>query len=389
MKRVVILTGHFPGQNRQTSMLWVSHHLQRMGWHVTHVSVGYSWVSVLKRDIRLSSLNRKPDIGHRVLTGTLSSLHALPPVHPFRTPSKAINRLLKPLWPIFAAHWRPRIRAPLARTDLVICESGLPVLLAPILAEYAPNVPRIFRVNDDVSLLNAPEVLIHAEEANARCFTRISTASPLLADRFAGHGNVTCDPMGIPHHLLKNVPSSPYSSVGTKAVCAGSTQIDLDALSRIADQRPNWDIHVLGRLRQRPPKRTNITWHGEQSFEVTLGHIAHADIGLAPYIDAPGIEYQTTNSNRMLLYRHFGLPILGPDRLCHPRAPQIIGYGDPDALTQCETRPKQPELIPDWSELAIRLAQNGVTDPPRDTATVPSIAVKSRMKTVPALASKA
>lgn len=60
-----------------------------------------------------------------------------------------------------------------------------------------------------------------------------------------------------------------------------------------------------------------------------LDFIAYADVGLAPYIDKPGIEYQTINSNRMLLYRSYGLPILGPDRLCNPTVPNIIGYSEP------------------------------------------------------------
>ncbi|MEO9969119.1 MAG: hypothetical protein ABJG15_04675 [Hyphomonadaceae bacterium] len=68
-----------------------------------------------------------------------------------------------------------------------------------------------------------------------------------------------------------------------------------------------------------------------------LGHISHADISLTLYRDEPGDAYQTTNSNRTLLYSHPELPILVPDRLYRPGVPSIIGYYSPPALARCET----------------------------------------------------
>jgi 2-beta-glucuronyltransferase len=252
-------------------------------------------------------------------------------------------------------------------------------------------VDRIYRVNDDLRLLGAPQGLIKAEQDLAHHFTRISTASPILAQRFAHHSHVTLDPMGIPRALTDAPQPNPYTprSDHKIAVCAGTTQLDMTALDRIAKSRPNWDIHVLGRLKSEPVQRHNITWHGEQSFQTTLAHVAHADIGLAPYNAHPGIEYQTTNSNRMLLYRHFGLPILGPDQLCTLHTPMTFGYSMQNALARCETTPKKPEHIADWSQLAERLTQNGVTLPPKDVSTEPETAEKPRVKTVPALTSSA
>ena len=129
----------------------------------------------------------------------------------------------------------------------------------------------------------------------------------------------------------------------------------------------------------RPNTPPNITFHGEISFEEVLDFIAYADIGLAPYIDKPGIEYQTTNSNRMLLYRYYGLPILGPDRLCNPTVPNIIGYSEPNALDRCEVLKRQPETIPDLSELALSLVQNGEIEPPTDVSYDPETSVWLRM----------
>lgn len=390
MKRAVLLTGHFPFQKRRPSMLWVSHHLRAAGWHMTHVTVGYSWLSKIFGDVRLAALDSPPHYGIHHHGPNLTSIYSLPPIHPVHTGNRLANSLLEPCFRLFLNHWRPRLRTPLSRANLVICESGPPVLLGPLLAEQAPQAARIHRVSDDIRLLNAPDIQLRAEQ-NHRPFTRISTASPHIAARFTGHPNVTLDPIGIPHADVRVSTADPYPRprTGPIAVCAGTTLLDIPALTRVANARPNWQVHVLGRLRQTPPALPNITWHGEQDFESTLAHIAHADIGLAPYLDEPGIEYQTTNSNRILLYRHHGLPTLGPDRLCHPTLPSIIGYNSLNALDRCETWLPKPESVPDWAELAQRLCQNSVTEPPEVTSTPPDTVTNPRVNTVPEFACKA
>jgi 2-beta-glucuronyltransferase len=370
MKRAVILTGHFPFQKRGGSILWVSEHLQKMGWHVTHATVGYSWLSLLKPDPRIAALGYTPKHGARIVTNTLTTIYSLSPIHPLRTKFPMINKFLDAYSGLFKSHWDRKLRGPLTNADLVICESGAPILLAPLLTKYAPNAARIYRVNDNIRLLNAPNVLIKAEHKNQSHFTRISSANLGLIRPFEHH-NKTIDPMGIPLDRISKSRPSPYTFTKDKkiAVCAGTTQLDGHALAKIAQQRPNWQIHILGRIKpNQVPTAPNIMYHGEQEFDTLLAYVQHADIGLAPYIDSKGIEYQTTNSNRMLLYRHHGLPILGPDRLCDRNMPSIIGYSDPNALDRCEAMQRQPEAINDWSTLAIALSQNPEIVPPTVTS---------------------
>jgi 2-beta-glucuronyltransferase len=375
MKRAVIITGHFPFQKRRGSILWVSHHLQKMGWHVTHVTVGYSWLSHIKTDQRLLALGYKPKQGQHIQSNTLTTIYGLSPLHPVRSGRPFADKILSSFCGLFTTYWGPKLRKPLAVADLVICESGAPVLLAPLISKYAPRAARIYRVNDDIHLLNAPDYLLDAEVENQHHFTRISSANQGLTKRFS-HKNVTLDPMGIPCLQVAKTQPSPFHVIKNQkvAVCAGTTQLDHRALIWIAKNRPNWQVHVLGRTKGNLAKNIpNLIYHGEVNFDETLGFVAHADIGLAPYIDRLGIEYQTTNSNRMLLYRHFGIPILGPDRLCDPALPSVIGYNDPNALGRCENTPKRPEAIQDWSTLAIALAQNAEIVPPTEVSYVPAM----------------
>jgi 2-beta-glucuronyltransferase len=390
MKRLVLITGHFPMQKRRTSMLWVTDHLQAQGWHVTYVTVGYSWLSRLKRDKRLGALGYKPKQGAETFGASLTAIYGLSPIHPFKWRSQALNTLSEPLTPLFIRYWGAKLRAPLQNADIVICESGAPVLLAPLIKQHAPGATRIYRVSDDIRLLNAPDVLLRAEAAHHH-FHRISTGSPLIAQRFTDHPNVTIDPMGVPHAQLNVRTNDPYTRQPNRqiAICAGSTLLDMTAVARTAHKNPNWQIHVIGRLKSMPPALPNVTWHGEQPFAKTLAYIQHADIGLAPFQDVPGVEYQITNSNRILLYRYYGLPILVPGRLCTPGIPSLISDSAPDGPGRCESYGRQPESIPDWSALADALVQNGVTDPPDVSSTVPDTIVNPLVNTVPPLASSA
>lgn len=371
MKRVVILTGHFPEQKRKPSMLWVAQHLQDMGWHVTLATVGYSWLSRLTGDKRLAE---PPQTGTRFRSETLTTIFGFSPIHPVSTRVALLDALSRPLHQLFPAYWGPLLQEPLARAEVVLIESGAPVMLAPLARRLAPRARLVYRVNDDMRLMKAPRFLMRAEIRAAEMVDRISTASPHLAQRF-DPAKTTLDPMGIARDALAPPQANPYArNAGYDAVCAGTTLLDLGALIRIASAAPQWRLHVLGPHGFACETPANLLLHGEKSYAETLGYIAHADIGLAPYRDLPGVEYQTHNSNRIALYRHFGLPILGPDRLCHPSVPSIIGYSDPKWRFRCETRGPRPELLRDWSDLARRLVQNGETEPPLDVSIPPESA---------------
>lgn len=373
-RRAVILSGHFPHQPRRPSMLWVSDHLQKMGWHVTFVTVGYSWISRLAGDRRLATLDALPRAGRVDLGPRLTHLFGYAPIHPFSLGNGVVDGLMHPLNAAFAGYWQVRLRACLSQASLVIAESGPPVMLGPVLRRLAPNAARVYRVNDDARLLGLPAWFCRAEELWARSFTRVSSASPHLLARFCDHPNRTLDPMGLPLAELSEKLPDPFGQRTRKqAVCAGTSHLDTDALERIATACPDWQLHVLGRLRGAVPDVPNIVWHGERPLRTVLSHVAHADIGLAPYRDVPGVEYQATNSNRLMLYRHFGLPVLGPDRMCRPDLPGVVGYSDPDWRRRCESAARRPESLPDWRDLAVALAQNETTVPPLDMLTAPAM----------------
>lgn len=376
MKRCLILTGHFAHQKRRGAMLWVADHLWEMGWHVTLASVGYSWLSDLRGDARLRSLPEPPMAGLNNVKRGFDTLFYKTLLHPFATGWPMLDPLVGRLQARgFARPWAKVLREAARSSDLVLVESGAPMILAPHLRKIAPQAQMIYRVNDDLRFLSAPRWMVQAERENMTSFDRISTGSAVLAERFDGHPNVTLDPMGIPRERMADPGGSPFASrEKIQAVCAGTTQFEAGQVLLLAEARPAWDIHVFGRVKGALPVTGNLHWHGETEFAEVLRHVAHADVGLAPFPDAPGIAYQADHSNRLLMYRHFGLPVLGPMALAAV-AEDILDIADPHAWDQAATRPRQPRAIPDWSVLALRLAQNGVIEPVPEVISPPDIAV--------------
>jgi 2-beta-glucuronyltransferase len=266
----------------------------------------------------------------------------------------------------FARWWGPRLGPHAAQADLIVMESGPPVMLVRNVRAAAPAVPIVYRASDDVRLLGLPSWLCDEEIAAAPLLDRISVASPILARRWEGHPGLAIDPIGVPKARLTEDPGDPYPSprARVEAVCAGTTLLDMDQALTLARLCPDWRITVIGRLKHQPAHLPpNLRLMGERPFDETAAHIRHADIGLALYADRPGIEYQTAQSNRMLLYRHFRLPIIGPQRLCVTALPSVIGYDprDPASMAKAAARalalPPLPEdpTIPDWDLLFARI----------------------------------
>ncbi|WP_299938804.1 hypothetical protein [uncultured Pelagimonas sp.] len=367
-KRAIILTGHFPVQKRRGSILWLSDNLRADGWQVTLVTVGYSWLSRWRGDRRFLSLDERPKPGVTRHDDTLTSVFAYSPLHPFSLRKPLLDWLARPLHASFELFWSRHLPAHVKDADLIIIESGPPVMLAKIARQAAPKAALVYRVNDDVRVLGLPKFISQAELRFAPLFDRISVASPHLAQRFRGYETVQMDPMGVSKALLDQNLADPFAGqprARREAVCAGTTQFDYEAMALMARLRPDWRFHIFGRLPALSDVPANLVLHGETPFATTAAWVKYADIGLAPYLDKPGVEYQTAHSNRMLMYRYFGLPMIGPKRLCDPKLPRLLGYepGSQDSMAEAleqleDMRPGAPDpSVNDWSVLYQRIAE--------------------------------
>ena len=366
MARALIVTGHFPRQARRAGIPWLAARMEAAGWEVVFATVGYSRLSVWRGDRRMEGVSPAPVEGETVIAPGMTAVFGLPPVHPVSLRAGWVDRLAAPMGGVFARWWGPRLAPHAARADLIVVESGPPVMLARDLRAAADAVPMVYRASDDVRLLGLPAWLCDEEVAVAPVFDRISVASPVLARRWAGHPGLSIDPIGVPKAELAVEQADPYPAPRARieAVCAGTTLLDMDQAVTLARLHPDWRVTVIGRIKARPEDVPgNLRLLGERPFDETVAHIRHADLGLALYADRPGVEYQTAQSNRMLLYRHFRLPVIGPLRVCDPAVPSVIGYDPRDGADMARAAARALALpplppddgIPDWDLLFDRI----------------------------------
>jgi len=330
-RTAVLFTGHFAVQARRGSMHWLADEMVRDGWTVRFVTFGYSWLSLLTKDARMAGATRVSGGLTEVRPG-LWTLFRMTPFHPVDLRKAWLNGLVRPLFDLYPRLWRGVVRRLTADADLVVLESGLPVLLAPDVRR-ASRAKLVYRVNDDVRVMRTPAVVQDAELTYAPLFDRISLASPVLASRFEGKGPVGLDPMGLDRTAFDRPRPSPFAERwAVEALCAGTSHFDAEAVALMASLRPEWHFHVLGRLRT-PVVAPNVVLHGEVPFDAVVGFVQHADIGLAPYRDLPGVEYQAHHSNRLKQYAYLQLPTLAPEAMLHAEAPHLVGYRAGDAAS--------------------------------------------------------
>lgn len=330
----VLFTGHFYEQMRRGSMHWLADELRKAGWRVRFVTCGISQLSRLTGDVRLTGASL-PKQGFSDLAPGLEAFFKLTPFHPIDLRKGWLNAMASPIFATYPAFWASSVEQLTRDADLVVLESGLPVLLAPLARRHTEG-KLVYRVNDDVRVMRVPAQVRQAEVAYAPLFDRISLASPILAKRFEGIGKVGLDPMGLQTELFDIVRPSPFETSplaprwAIEVVCAGTSHFDADTVLTMARLRPAWRFHVLGRLRS-PLSAPNIIDHGERPFDEVVPYVQHADIGLAAYKDLPGVEYQVHHSNRLLQYAYMRLPSVGPNRMMHNDAPFLVGY-DPGSV---------------------------------------------------------
>ena len=325
----VLFTGHFYQQMRRGSMHWLADELRNCGWHVRFVTFGISELSKLTGDVRLTGASLPPE-GLTSLADDLETYFQVTPFHPIDLRKSWLNALAAPIFATFPKFWARAVQRLTRDADLVVLESGLPILLAPLVRQSTDG-KLVYRVNDDVRVMRTPMQVRHGEIEYAPLFDRISLASPVLAKRFERSGKVGLDPMGLETRLFDQPHASPFDAAPlaprweVEAVCAGASHFDAETILTMARLRPTWRFHILGRLRA-PLEAPNIVSHGERPFAEVVPFVQHADVGLAPYKDLPGVEYQVHHSNRLMQYAYLRLPSVGPLRMMHPDAPFLVGY---------------------------------------------------------------
>jgi 2-beta-glucuronyltransferase len=365
MPRALLVTGHYYASRRRAGFHFLADALAEGGFDVTVMTVGISPISRLRGDARFAYPVRAEAGRPIVKAPGVTSLVWWTPWHPFHLRSAWLDRVTAPL----AARWADlplgAADAAIRAADLVLVESGLPLLLVRRIRALNPSARLVYRVSDDTRNIGQHAHVVAEEERAAPLFDLISAPSRFTAERFAHLPAVRFQPHGIDLAAFDRPTPDPYAAdpLGprweTEVVSIGHSFFDATFPALAASALPGWRFHYVGALKP-DPASPNIVWHGEVAFARTVPFVRHADVGAAPYVHRTGGETLRESSLKLIQYTHCRLPSVGPRFVTRPDRPHLIGYDPGDAASiraallaarAIDRRTIRTEPVASWGDL--------------------------------------
>ena len=366
MKRVVLLTGHYLRSDRKAGFHWLADAFVCRGHDVTFVTVAISWLSWLVRNYRMAYPVRR-EAGRCIrVRDRLSSYVWFTPYHPADLRCGLLNRLARPLFSQYGNLPLGRLHDILAAADLVVFESTPGLLLFDTVRRLASGARIVYRVSDDLRLLQVHPMVVEHEANILGAFDLVSVPSESLRARLAAGGarhlalhrhGVNRTVFGLPH-------GCPFADTeGPHAVFVGTSRLDRDFLRRATRLLPSVQFHVIGPFSDLPAA-PNLHAHGPLAFEQTVAYLQHADIGLHCLAGDADALAVFADSLKTLQYTACRLPIVCPVAAASPVGTRFYYRpGDDESIrfallgaARCDRDTIAADAVTGWETLAAVLA---------------------------------
>lgn len=361
-KRVVLVTGHYWRSKRKAGFHWLADSLWRQGWEVTFMTTAISWLSVIRQDYRFTYPIRSEANRLIAVRDRLWSYVWFTPWHPANLRSALLNRLFAPLFQAYASLPLGPVTEQIQGADLILFESTPGLLLLDHCRRLNSKAKYLYRVSDDLRLLQNHPVVLAAEAHAMATVDWVSVPSQYIYDvltqLFGPLPHLSLDLHGIRKDLFAAATRNPYrNTTGKNLIFVGNSYFDVEFIRQAAPACPDWNFHIIGAIADLPTA-SNITAYGEMPFEATIPYVKYADIGLQCLAYRPGAE-SFTDSLKIIQYTHCQLPIVAPSYLA-PNREHVFFYdmtvpeSIPQALTAAaayERRQIKTAGIHSWDEL--------------------------------------
>lgn len=360
-RTVILISGHVLTSPRRAGFHWLAEALWEQEWNVIFMTTGLSGLSRLKGHIdRLEILKTTPlnqMVWHQE---HLASFAWYTPWHPVKFKSNWLNALTEPFVKYYSKFSLHAMETYIKQADLIIFESTSGLMLFDRIRKLNPYAKFVYRVSDNLRLINAHPFLLEVEQRIAPKFDLISLPSEHLRQLFPSMDSVAVHPQGIKHQLFDQTSRNPYSTDGTiHAVSVGTMLLDREFFIYASHAFPKMHFHIIGGVEPFLDV-SNVTFYGEMSFEKTIPYLQWADLGLAIYQPTRcAAAYLSQSSNKMIQYTYCQLPIVAPHFACENRPHAFAYHPDrPDTISQAiqaalayDRSLISIQDIPSWSQL--------------------------------------
>ena len=226
----------------------------------------------------------------------------------------------------------------------------------PLLQKLSPRIVVYDCTNDASASKSAPRQLVQREHALMRIANVVFAAGPSLFDaRRSRHGNV---------HLFRNGVDREHFARGADAACAAPAvkvlarprlgffgvldeRLDVDLLRNVAARRPEWEICLVGPVRNIDPlslpRLPNVHYPGPRSYEELPAFLAGWDLAMLPFAHNDATRF--VNPTQTLEYMAAGRAIVATS-ICDVKRlyGNVVRFGDSpeEFITACEAALVEP-----------------------------------------------
>lgn len=306
--KVTLIVAHDYDSKRKVGFHYWADYLVENGHQVDYVSVGKSYLfKLFGRPI--------PNVRNQwiQLSDNLSVYNWVSPVHPVAN-HPVINKLSNFIFRKIPLHFGQANFARLAKSDVVIVESGIGLALIPYIKKLNNKVKVIYEASDRLKTVGAHPYVLEVEQNAKAVLDFIRVPAEVMLDDFQDVKNIPVKyiPQGISKVAFdSNHSASPYQTKNN-AISVGDMLFDGELITHLAEAYPDWHFHLFGRNAKLNTKLPNVIEHGECKFDDIVPYLKHADIALAPYRNAPNCEYLSQSSLKILQYKYCNLPVMAP-----------------------------------------------------------------------------
>jgi 2-beta-glucuronyltransferase len=313
-KTVTLVTGHYYESKRKAGFHWIANEFYKKGWKVVFLTAPISYFSKLKGDYRFAFNIEKEKNKLIQIKENLYSYVYFTMWHPANLRNNYLNKCTSKLFSYYGNKINYELKEIVKQTDLFIFESTPALLLFKTFKNLNSKAKFIYRVSDDLKLLNVHPYIITFENENYTKFDLVSVPCEYIYNKFKIKEKVRLQYHGIDTRYFDDEKIvSPFKPKTINAVFVGNSHFDYEFLDIASKEFSQIYFHIIGPLEKKIQKE-NIIYYGEMAFADTVKYIKFADIGLANRSYFKGAE-SLTDSLKILQYSYCNIPYVAPEFL--------------------------------------------------------------------------
>ena len=319
--KVVLVSVHDGDSDRKTGFHFWAKILAGRGHDVRFLTVGSSYISLLKRG---GKQLKRPFNKWIPLDERIRKFTWMPLFHPINFSKPFLNNISRPLFSLYPKLLPQSLLESLQNTDLFIMESGQGAMLVPRFAALCPQAKFIYNPSDRHSVIKFHPLVVESEKEALPYFTAIRLNSASVANDFPKGSPTHYIPQAIDKKIFDAPKNNPYKKP-KNAINIGDMLFDAVAVETLAHAYPDWTFHLFGKGARISQPMDNVIEYGEMPFEKLVPFLQYADIGLAPYKATKQAAYLSQSSLKFVQYTYCKLPVVAP-LITSNGAPHIHTY---------------------------------------------------------------